>query len=281
MSLVGGFFMSDENKPLNKKDQKRLDEKRGQGVGKDYVPFIKVGEFSSSGESVRVKSTTVGRIHHFFSGNELAAFLVFDWCKNVIDIREQFPIPLAETLNICRQLGIRHPQEKGELKIVTTDLLIDFLDGTQLAIPVKPASKLNDKRVIEKLQIEKSYWERSKIPCLIFTDQEVSKELQMNLKWLKPLIDIDAGFNYSFSKQDVMDLVARLSRQPNAYVARHCAKLDDDYQLEAGTHIEIFRYGIANQYLKTPLQTPFTDWKCEDIEVLISDSNSLGVGNAS
>ena len=53
--------MSSENKPLNKKDQKRLDEKRGEGIGKDYLPFIKVGEFSSSGESVRVKSATVGR----------------------------------------------------------------------------------------------------------------------------------------------------------------------------------------------------------------------------
>lgn len=44
--------MSDADKPLNKKDQKRLDEKRGEGVGINYVPFIHVGEFSSSGESV-------------------------------------------------------------------------------------------------------------------------------------------------------------------------------------------------------------------------------------
>lgn len=48
--------MSDENKALNKRDTKRLAEKRGTGFGKDYVPFIKVGEFSSSGESIRVKS---------------------------------------------------------------------------------------------------------------------------------------------------------------------------------------------------------------------------------
>ena len=70
--------MSDADKALNKKGQKRLDEKRGEGVGINYVPFIYVGEFSSSGESVRVKSATVGRTHHFLSGNELAFFLVFD-----------------------------------------------------------------------------------------------------------------------------------------------------------------------------------------------------------
>ncbi|EJE8671951.1 heteromeric transposase endonuclease subunit TnsA [Vibrio vulnificus] len=273
--------MSDANKPLNKKDQKRLDEKRGEGTGKDYVPFIKVGEFSSSGESVRVKSATVGRVHHFFSGNELAAFLVFDWCEEVIDIREQFPIPLADSLIICRQLGIRHPQEKGELKIVTTDLLIDFADGSQIAIPVKPALKLDDKRIVEKLQIEKAYWETVKVPCPIFTDQEVSDELKMNLKWIKPLIDIDTEVKYPFSKQDVIDLAARLAKQPKAYVARHCAKLDDQYQLEEGTHIGIFRYGIANQYLKASLETQFTEWKCEDVELLISGNRDLEVGNAS
>ncbi|WP_435248441.1 TnsA endonuclease N-terminal domain-containing protein [Vibrio sp. nBUS_14] len=273
--------MSDADKPLNKKDQKRLDEKRGEGAGKDYVPFIKMGEFSSSGESVRVKSSTVGRIHHFFSGNELAAFLVFDWCNEVVDIREQFPIPLIDSLIICRQLGIRHPQEKGELKVVTTDLLIDFTDGFQLAIPVKPALKLDEKRIVEKLQIEKAYWESLQVPCPIFTDQEVSNELKMNLKWLKPLIDIDIEAEYPFSKQDVIDLAIRLAKQPKAYVARYCAKLDDQYQLEEGTHIGVFRYGIANQYLKASLEIPFTQWKCEDVELLTSDSTGLEVGNAS
>lgn len=273
--------MSDENKSLNKKDKKRLDDKRGEGIGKDYLPFIKVGEFSSSGESVRVKSATVGRTHHFFWGNELAAFSVFDWCKDVIDIREQFPLPLVDTLNICRQLGIRHPQEKGKLKIVTTDLLIDFSDGSQLAIPVKPAKNLDDKRIIEKLQIEKSFWEGSNIPCSIFTDQDISNDLKMNLNWIKPLIDIDIEANDTFTKQDVMDLIVRLAKSPKAFVARYCAKPDDEYQLEPGTRIATFRFGIANQYLKVPLKIPFTDWKCEDVELLTNDNVGCGVGYVS
>ncbi|GGK38686.1 PDDEXK family nuclease [Aliivibrio fischeri] len=80
--------MSDADKPLNKKDQKRLDEKRGEGTRKDHVPFIKVGEFGSSRESVRVKSATVVRAYYFHSGIEFAAFLLFDWCNEVINTRE-------------------------------------------------------------------------------------------------------------------------------------------------------------------------------------------------
>lgn len=88
--------MLDADKPLNKQDQKRLKEKRGEGNGKAYIPFVQVGDFSSSGESVRVKSATVERLHHFHSGIELAAFLIFDWCSTASDIREQFPIPFQD-----------------------------------------------------------------------------------------------------------------------------------------------------------------------------------------
>ena len=94
-----------KNKVLNKRDAKRLVEKRGTGVGKGYVPFIKVGEFSGSGESIRVKSRAAKRIHHFHSGIEFSAFMIFEWFHNTLDIREQFPIPLNDSLLIAKELG--------------------------------------------------------------------------------------------------------------------------------------------------------------------------------
>ncbi|MBF4270175.1 heteromeric transposase endonuclease subunit TnsA, partial [Vibrio anguillarum] len=88
---------------------------------------------------------------------ELAAFLSFDYSSNTIDIREQFPIPIEDTLEICRQLGIKHPQISGKLKVVTTDFLLDFKKQKQLALTVKYAEELAIPRVIDKLQIEKAY----------------------------------------------------------------------------------------------------------------------------
>ncbi len=49
-----------------------------------------------------------------------------------------------------------------------------------------------------------------KVPCPIFTDQEVSNDVKMNLKWIKPLIDIEV--EYPFSKQYVIVLAARLAK---------------------------------------------------------------------
>ncbi|MBE5203357.1 Tn7 transposase TnsA N-terminal domain-containing protein [Pectobacterium sp. FL60-S17] len=116
--------MSDANKPIDPKDLHRI-QKFGLGIGKEYEPFIKVDELSSRGES----------------------------------IREQFPIPVTDTLDICLQLGSRHPQIKGFLKVVTKDLLIDFKYKTQIAVAVKHSSDSGKERVVDKLQIEKAYWE--------------------------------------------------------------------------------------------------------------------------
>ena len=98
--------MTDANKPLDPKHEKSL-KTRGQGSGKDYEPFIKVHELSSSGESVRIRSASVGRIHHLLSGIELLAFLVFDQFEQTTDIREQYPLRIDDTLDICARLGIR------------------------------------------------------------------------------------------------------------------------------------------------------------------------------
>ncbi len=259
--------MLDEDKPLNKLDQKRLKEKRGEGSGTEYIPFIRVGEFSGSGESVRVKSTTVGRIHHFHSGIELATFLIFDWCATTSDIREQFPIPLKDSLIICRHLGIRHPQIKGELTIVSTDLLLDFNDKNQIALAVKPASKLDNKRVIEKLQIEKVFWEGKGTEWFLFTEKEVSNGLKENLKWLKPFLDVDSSKAYEITQSDVETLVERLSKYPTNKATKICGQLDDEYQLQPGFHIEVFRHAIAHRYLLADSSKPFHSWKCSELTV--------------
>ncbi|GAA4650235.1 TnsA endonuclease N-terminal domain-containing protein [Kistimonas scapharcae] len=257
--------MSDAEKPLNKKDKNRLKDGRGTGNGVDYVAFIRVGEFDSSGESVRVKSTSVGRVHHFHSGIELAAFLIFDRNRTTVDIREQYPIPLDDTLNICRQLGIRHPQTKGELHIVSTDLLIDLRGGKQIAIAVKNAKDLDDERILEKLQIEKAYWEGTGVNWYVFTEREVSAALKANLKWLKPFLDIDTQKAYSLTEDDAYSLISRIQQYPNNLVTKLCGRLDDEYQVEPGFHIEALRFSVALGYIEAPIDKHFTEWVCAEL----------------
>jgi len=53
---------------------KKIEQKRGEGRGKDYIPWIKVRELSSRGNSSRVLGFKTGREHHFLSNFEAKLF---------------------------------------------------------------------------------------------------------------------------------------------------------------------------------------------------------------
>ncbi len=256
--------MTDTNKPLDPKHEKLL-KTRGRGTGKDYEPFIKVHELSSSGESVRIRSASVGRVHHLLSGIELFAFLVFDQFEQTTDIREQYPLPINDTLDICTRLGIRHPQIRGSLTVVSTDLLVDLSSKQQLAIAVKSSAELSKSRVIEKLQIEKTYWETRGVEWKIFTEREVSAGMRENLPWIQPYLSPDMTDHQQLGATDVQDLLHRLKTHPKTKVTRLCAKLDDQYGLDPGFHLGALRHAVAHRFIRAPLNKAFHSWTFSDL----------------
>lgn len=256
--------MTDTNKRIDPSHEKRL-KARGKGVGKAYEPFIKVHEVSSQGESVRIRSASVGRVHHLLSGIELFAFLVFDQFEKTIDIREQYPLPIEDSLDICARLGIRHPQIRGLLNVVSTDLLIDLSSGKQLAIAVKPSSELAKPRVIDKLQIEKSFWEARGVEWRIFTEREITDGMRENLLWIQPYLNPDMTDHQELSVAEVRDLLHRLETHPRTKTTRLCAKLDDQYGLEPGFHLSTLRHAVAFRFIRVPLNKAFHSWTYGDL----------------
>lgn len=256
--------MTDTNKPLDPKHEKLL-KTRGRGSGKDYEPFIKVHEISSRGESVRIRSASVGRVHHLLSGIELLAFLIFDQFEQTTDIREQYPLPIDETLDICARLGIRHPQVRGSLTVVSTDLLIDFLPRHRLAVSVKPWSELSKPRVMEKLQIEKTYWETRGVEWRIFTEREITDGMRENLMWIQPYLSPEMAVSQEVEYSDVQDLFHRLASHPRTKITRLCAKLDDQYDVDPGFHLSILRFAVAHRFIKAPLNNAFHSWIFSDL----------------
>lgn len=265
--------MSDANKPVHPADLKRL-KTRGKGVGKDYEPFIYIHELSSKGESCRSNSDTVGRVHHLLSRLELAAFLVFDYSSKTIDIREQFPIPIKDSLEICRQLGIKHPQVSGKLRVVTTDFLFDLDKLTPLALAVKYSDELTDSRVIEKLQIEKVYWENKGFKWNIFTDKQVASGLKENLQWIHPELVNDSGER---TNQELISVVERLLSHNNMKIGSLCGQLDDRYQVEPGYHIEAFRLAAARKLVIVPLTQSFYHWSTSELKVATQTNQLRGL----
>lgn len=156
----------------NTLDKTRFAQKRGQGILKDYKPWILVHEISSSGVSWRIRGRKTGRVHHLLSTLEKLVFLHLDSRTEVLDIREQFPLPLNETIRISDSFNIKHGQDKGELKVMTSDFLVDLPDR-QIVLSVKPKRKIT-KRVVQKFQIEWAYWCEQGVEFFVVTEEEIA-----------------------------------------------------------------------------------------------------------
>jgi hypothetical protein len=163
---------------------KRIKERRGQGSGANYKPWLRIHEVPSQGLSHRIYSFKTKRTHHLLSNLELGVFLTLDWMDHVQDIREQYPLLRDETIEIASTNGIKHPNIRGINQVMTSDFLIDSSSHKQFVIQVKPLSELSDPRTIEKLEIERRYWVSKDIPWYIITEKELNPTVLDNIKWL-------------------------------------------------------------------------------------------------
>ena len=255
-------------------------EKRGQGNGKVYKPFLTVRDIASKGRVHRRPAITHGRIVHLLSDLELAVFQLFDRDLSVIDIREQFPLNPEKTINIARRLGIKHPVAKGVIQVMSTDLLIDIKQGGQIvtqAISVKYRDELEDTRVIEKLELEHRYWEGEQVKWFLFTENEVPEALVQNIKWLVHHLhsfDLDEK-----SQLATFELILKaIETSPEDKVAIVVRKLDGRKGQKPGTHLQYLRHLLAqgaftwnmaeinHRSLRTSHLLPSEHWKNEDYE---------------
>ncbi len=165
------------------------------GAKEDYTPWIKTTDIPGGhGNKKRVKSMTCNRIHHCLSNLEYGVLMLADFCDNVVDIREQFPLrnhKLAQ--KIANELGVKYPRNtessEKEPVIMTTDFLLTLKDENgsirYVARTVKPAEHLNDineqRRILEKFEIERRYWEAHEISFKIYTEESINSVMVRNI----------------------------------------------------------------------------------------------------
>ena len=237
------------NKLVKSNIAKRFKEGRGQGIGAAYKPFLEVRDVPSKGRSHRLPSVVHGRVVHLLSDLELATFYLFDWSTLMVDIREQFPLNIDDTVALAEKLGIRHPQYKGILQVMTTDFLIDMRDGTEnkrFAISVKYSSDLEDKRVIEKQELERQYWESKGIIWFIMTEKEIPAILVKNIRWLLPHM-----YSYELTNEDQIQIFQQIHYAFETYpvnkVSYLMAQLDKAHGEEPGTYLKYLRHLLAQR----------------------------------
>lgn len=228
---------------------KRFKEGRGSGTGIHYKPFLTVRDVPSRGRVHRRPSIKSKRIVHLLSDLELAAFLLFDWSRQTVDIREQFPLAPDKTIEIAQRIGVKHPAYQGVYQVMTTDLLIDLeRNGRNLiqAICIKYRGDLDHPRVIEKLEIERRYWESQSVPWYIFTENEVPTKLLKNIRWLIPHF-----YSFELDKQQQLEVFQTIYRAISDYpvdkIAVVMQQLDEAKNVESGTYLSYLRHLLAQR----------------------------------
>ena len=235
---------------------KKLKEGRGQGNSANYRPWLHIQDVPSRGLATRIKGWKAGRVHHLLSLLELRYFYILEWSPNVIDIREQYPLlPLEETLAIANCFGIRHPTDpKTKHPVVMTTDFVNTVrhDVTELDEPrtVKYKDELNNKRVLEKLEIERRYWESRKLNLKIVTEDKIPSVLAKNVEWLHGYLHLEDFLNLpNFTISQTISALMRSLKTQSAPLRDLTLRNDDRLGLEIGTSLSIVRHLLANRQL--------------------------------
>jgi len=159
----------------------------GQPTYNDYVPEIKVRDVKGrNSRATKVTSYKTNRVHHLLSDLEYYYFLYLEWSDDVLDIREQFPLKQSTTEDIALGMKVKHPSYLGTNIVMTTDFVITLENG-YLVRTVKPSSELQKQRVLEKLSIEREYWNQldPDIDWGIVTEKELDRTFVSNLELIR------------------------------------------------------------------------------------------------
>ncbi len=234
--------------------EQRIKEGRGAGEGLYYLPWHTIQDVPSRGRCHRVKGWGHGRVHHLLSDLEYYVFLIFEWAKRVVDIREQFPLlPLEETLHIAERLGVRHPTDPKTRHpvVMTTDMLLTVGHGLRcdyVPVTIKYEDDLLKPRVLEKLEAERLYWEsRSKV-LLIMTERQVPMPLVRNVRWFHKYRNPSALFPLPEATVDqIVDLLTRAVLETELPLRVITTACDRRLGLSAGISLAVIRHLLAGR----------------------------------
>lgn len=254
--------------------QKRLKEGRGQGEGKDYLPWLFIQDVPSEGRATRLKGWTTGRMHHLMSDLERDLFYILDFADHVTDIREQYPLlPLEETLMIADKMGVTHPTDPktNEPVVMTTDFLVTY-KNTEVACAVKPSNVLGSNRTVDKLEIERRYWAERHVQWCVLTEQDIPKTVARNIEWFHKEYENEDMAHFSpFVRLNLQRMLYE-QLQEGESLARAATVCDEKLGFPVGTALAYFKHLLARKSWAVDLSVKINpSLPVNNLQILISN----------
>ncbi len=174
--------------------EKTKEKTRGFGRYESYIPWIAASEFSSVGTTAEFSDWKHKRTIQCLSDGEKQLYYILRWKDAVDDINEQYPLPIEDTKEICKKLGIKHPG--GDERHMTSDFLVWLKDGSRRVYSIKASwkdvraelcasekEKAIAERNIRHLAVEKYYWEEyEKVPWRLVVKEDLDHDYAENIR---------------------------------------------------------------------------------------------------
>ncbi len=234
----------------------------------NYLSHIQVWNSAKGNRRHFFRGIKSGRNHHFLSDGEKRLGLMREALPQTVNYFEQYPLwDIERCVRIAIEMGIKYPVDKnGEAYVLSTDLLcleLDFETKEVKKVPrtYKPvASFLTETnhpnsvtRTLQKLELERRYYEEDDLLLVIETDLNISKAHADNLVWARKsaeyreeFIQHEEKFLYAFI--NVVYIHPEDSIQQS--LARVCAKLSISYS----DAMALFQWGIWTNNIPADLE---------------------------
>lgn len=230
-----------------------IQEGRGQGERKDYKPWLTVQDFPSKGRVTRIFGWKTKRTHHFFTDSEARYFYLLEWEDDVIDIREHYPLFNCEEV-IQNKTGLNFnlfkDKDTGTPYILSTSFLITLKKTNgkiaYVARSLKADYELERKTALERLEIERRYWQSQNIDWGIVTQKEIPVVKAKNIEWIhSSLYPVDErGFTDEEVNYYCYAFIEKLAGS-NTSVRDFATRFDRLFNLDTGSGVYIFKHLIA------------------------------------
>ena len=126
--------------------------------GVSHTPHIKAKQIKGLSIPCVVVDYKTGRSVELLSQGEKYIWYLLRFDDEIEDIYEQYPLDLEITLELSRKYGILHP--KNTFTPMTTDFFVKKKDGYAAYSVKNDRSVLDKRRNVEKLFLEKMYWDQ-------------------------------------------------------------------------------------------------------------------------
>jgi hypothetical protein len=252
----------------NEKYLRFLKEGRGNILdeGKNYKPWWTVQDFPSRGRVSRLNGWKSKRVHHYFSDIETSYFYLLDWDEEDViqDIREHFPLLDYDKIVEIDDLRLDKFTDKatGVPYVITTTFLITLRDesgkNVLAARSVKVSSALEKSISIERLEIERRFWEAKNVDWGIITEKELNSQKMKikNIEWLHSSLRDSEEFGITpMDRNYISNIIIDRFSCSTENIRDELLQIDRDCNTQKGVALYIFKYLIASKIIEVDLNS--------------------------